>query len=198
MTARARQLSMSPRAVKERADIARAKIDGRCLDCRKQTTFNERVVGDEYYMVHDELWLRANPKGKGKLCIGCLEERLGRRLKPNDFTDCLLNGDMHGKSRRLISRLQPQQRRRVLSRKKITGLHELADAVETIVNAAAPELKTMLAKTFDDYARDFPEEYFWATGAQAPVLLHRLMFACEPVSSPKAATKSKAQRVNVN
>jgi hypothetical protein len=40
----------------------------------------------EVYMVRNEVWAAAGmePYG-GCLCIGCLEKRLGRRLKPKEF-----------------------------------------------------------------------------------------------------------------
>jgi hypothetical protein len=40
----------------------------------------------EVYGVHDRLWKAAGmtPKG-GCLCIGCLEKRLGRKLRAKDF-----------------------------------------------------------------------------------------------------------------
>jgi hypothetical protein len=40
----------------------------------------------EMYMVRDLVWEQAGmtPMG-GCLCIGCLEKRLGRRLRPKDF-----------------------------------------------------------------------------------------------------------------
>jgi hypothetical protein len=59
-----------------------ARIFG-CIDCGVCTNCN-----GEYYMVNDEVWLGANPKGRGMLCIGCLEDRLGRLLTKDDF-----NGD---------------------------------------------------------------------------------------------------------
>ena len=46
----------------------------------------------EWYMVHDEIWDRHGPV-RGCLCIGCLEDRVGRRLRPEDFTDAPINGD---------------------------------------------------------------------------------------------------------
>lgn len=58
----------------------------RCMDCAACTNCN-----DEYYMVHDSVWLMANPKDRGMLCIGCLEARLGRLLTKHDFTNCPLN-----------------------------------------------------------------------------------------------------------
>ena len=58
----------------------------RCLDCSMCTNCNY-----EYYMVTDQVWLEANPKDKGMLCIGCLELRLNRLLTKDDFSDCPLN-----------------------------------------------------------------------------------------------------------
>jgi hypothetical protein len=40
----------------------------------------------EVYFVRPRVWESANMEGWGGcLCIGCLENRLGRRLKPKDF-----------------------------------------------------------------------------------------------------------------
>jgi hypothetical protein len=57
----------------------------------------------ELYMVRHSVWERAGmtPWG-GCLCVGCLEKRIGRRLKPKDFTDHVFN-DMPG-TERLLSR----------------------------------------------------------------------------------------------
>jgi hypothetical protein len=40
----------------------------------------------ELYMVRDAVWKQAGiePYG-GCLCVGCLEKRIGRKLKPKDF-----------------------------------------------------------------------------------------------------------------
>ena len=100
----ARPLSMTPRAVREREARDRARIAGRCLDCEEETCFRADKA-DEWYMVHDALWRQAHPARKGKLCIGCLERRLGRRLEPSDFTTALVNTPGRGNSERLNSRL---------------------------------------------------------------------------------------------
>lgn len=43
-------------------------------------------VGREWYHLHNEVWGSTGLSvGSGFLCIGCLEERLGRRLTPADF-----------------------------------------------------------------------------------------------------------------
>lgn len=64
----------------------------------------------EYYMVSDACWKRSGMKRYGGfLCIGCLEQRLGEKLKAINFRDCPLNWrniifpDMA--SNRLISRM---------------------------------------------------------------------------------------------
>jgi hypothetical protein len=98
---------MTPRAIRKREAINRERVEGRCLDCKEETTFRADKA-DEWYMVHNDLWLRAHPAKDGKLCIGCLERRLGRRLQPNDFTDVPVNEPGRGKSRRLNSRLLGQ------------------------------------------------------------------------------------------
>jgi hypothetical protein len=46
----------------------------------------------EVYIVREKVWAKAgmDPMG-GCLCIGCLERRLGRRLRSKDFPDHPLN-----------------------------------------------------------------------------------------------------------
>lgn len=59
-----------------------------CLDCGLNTLF-----ANEYYMVQHDLWdsVTASTKGKGMLCVGCLEVRVGRVLVWSDFTDAPIN-----------------------------------------------------------------------------------------------------------
>jgi hypothetical protein len=59
----------------------------------------------EWYMVSDEIWDRYGPANRC-LCIGCLEDRLGRRLQPEDFKDVPVNSDTdRHRSDRLLNRL---------------------------------------------------------------------------------------------
>lgn len=58
----------------------------KCMDCKCCTN-----CAYEYYMVTDTVWLEANPKNRGMLCISCLESRRGKLLTKDDFTDCPLN-----------------------------------------------------------------------------------------------------------
>jgi hypothetical protein len=66
----------------------------RCLDCREDT-----IELDEYYMLRDDVWLEANPARDGMLCVGCVEQRLGRALRPGDFTTCVVNDPVRGSAR---------------------------------------------------------------------------------------------------
>ena len=58
----------------------------KCRDCDNDY--------DEYsYMVHDHVWKAGGlPEYGGMLCVGCLEERIGRRLCRDDFKNASLNG----------------------------------------------------------------------------------------------------------
>ena len=60
---------------------------------------------NEYYMVTDEVWQVAWPEEYGMLCIGCLEQRLGRTLTAADFTDAPINRGVFEYSERLAARL---------------------------------------------------------------------------------------------
>jgi len=73
-----------------------------CSDCNRDTN-----VIDEYYMVKDELWEQATATQQAdKLCIGCLEKRIGRQLTKHDFNDAPVNELSYGtKSDRLRNRL---------------------------------------------------------------------------------------------
>jgi hypothetical protein len=80
-----------------------------CADCGAGTG----TLG-EYYMVRDDVWEQAwvgrrkswQTPDREFLCIGCLEERLGRTLTPCDFPDYPINDPAkYGMSDRLRSRL---------------------------------------------------------------------------------------------
>lgn len=59
-----------------------------CADCGLDTYSSSL---QEYYMVKDIVWNRAKLTSDGFLCIGCLENRLGRKLNSKDFKRCRLN-----------------------------------------------------------------------------------------------------------
>ena len=60
--------------------------DGACARCGA----DETVIG-EYHMLTDEAWAEASLNGEARLCLGCAEVRLGRRLAPDDFADAPVN-----------------------------------------------------------------------------------------------------------
>ena len=72
----------------------------KCLDCN----INTNKIG-EYYMINFKLWNKINPKDDGMICVGCVEKRLGRKLKRNDFTICPLNENYADMSKRLLDRV---------------------------------------------------------------------------------------------
>lgn len=62
---------------------------GHCRDCGIDT----RVRGaDHYYMVRQSVWQQSGlPTLGGQLCLPCLEGRIGRTLRPDDFTAVPIN-----------------------------------------------------------------------------------------------------------
>jgi len=75
--------------------------DWLCLDCGVDTA----ELG-EYYMVCHRVWYYLSRSDEGMLCIGCLENRLGRCLTKKDFIKAPVNRlDVFHKSDRLIDRL---------------------------------------------------------------------------------------------
>jgi len=60
--------------------------DPECLDCGRDT-----VELGEFYMLHDQVWLEANPADEGMLCFRCVQTRLGRGLTADDFIDVPVN-----------------------------------------------------------------------------------------------------------
>ena len=61
--------------------------DDCCVDCNVNC-----LEINEYYMVTDSCWKRSGmEKYGGMLCIGCLEQRLGKKLTPRNFKECPLN-----------------------------------------------------------------------------------------------------------
>lgn len=70
-----------------------------CVDCHTDST-------TERYMVHDHVWAAAGMCPFGFLCVGCIEQRLGRRLHAADFLNVGLNHDpKYERSARLVDRL---------------------------------------------------------------------------------------------
>ena len=62
---------------------------------------------------------------------------------------------------------------------EIIGMFELLDALQEAIEASTADRRMALAKTIDAYSESCPEEFYWATGPQSPVLLHHLIFAID-------------------
>jgi hypothetical protein len=73
----------------------------------------------------------------------------------------------------------------------MTGIYELLDAIEAVIKAADPEKREALARTIDAYAEDFPEDFFWAVGSQAPTLLNYMFNAIDAACRPEAQSKPR-------
>ena len=68
-------------------------------------TYDER---SEVYIVHDHVWRKAGMElgYSGCLCVRCLEKRIGRKLRPDDFSDHPFNR-LPGSPRLMESRGTP-------------------------------------------------------------------------------------------
>jgi len=74
---------------------------------------------------------------------------------------------------------------------KITDMYELLDSIEAVIEAADPAKRKALAQTIDAFAEDFPEDFFWAVGPQAPTLLHHLLSMIDAACRPEAQSKPR-------
>lgn len=72
-----------------------------CMDCRVDTG---RI--NEHYMLVDSTWNKIHGSKFGMLCIGCVENRLGRALNPSDFNNSHVNNPrLYPMSARLLNRI---------------------------------------------------------------------------------------------
>jgi hypothetical protein len=73
----------------------------------------------------------------------------------------------------------------------VTSMYEFLDALRDVITSSDPAKRELLAEMIDGYANDFPDDFFWATGAQAPVLLHNLMIEIDSSCRPDAQSKPR-------
>ena len=76
-----------------------------------------------------------------------------------------------------------------------TSMYELLDAIEAVIKAADPAKREALANTIDAYHDDFPEDFHWAIGAQAPTLLSHLIIAIDGASREQGESKTRVIRL---
>jgi hypothetical protein len=68
-------------------------------------TLASNILQVEVYIVRESIWLKSGMEPMaGCLCIGCLERRIGRRLKPKDFLRGHPLNDLPGTERLLKRR----------------------------------------------------------------------------------------------
>ena len=77
----------------------------------------------------------------------------------------------------------------------ITGMYELLDAIEAVIKASDPAKREALASTIDAYHDDFPEDFHWAIGAQAPTLLSNLLMAIDFAVREPGESKTRVIRL---
>jgi hypothetical protein len=73
----------------------------------------------------------------------------------------------------------------------VVGMYEVLDALEAVIKAADPEKRSVLAATIDGYTEHFPDDFFWAIGAQSPTLLSHLMMVVDSACRPEAQSKAR-------
>jgi hypothetical protein len=74
---------------------------------------------------------------------------------------------------------------------EVTGMWKVLDAIEAVIKAADPAKRESLARTIDAYAEDFPEDFYWAIGSQAPTLLFHLLISIDSACRPEAQSRPR-------
>jgi hypothetical protein len=74
---------------------------------------------------------------------------------------------------------------------QLTGDYELLEAIEAVIKAADPAKRAELARVIDAYAEDFPDDFFWAVGPQAPTLLNHMLSMIDAACRPEAQSKPR-------
>jgi hypothetical protein len=60
-----------------------------------------------------------------------------------------------------------------------------------VIASADPAKREALAVTLDAYPEDFPDDFYWAIGAQSPTLLYHLLSAIDMACGPEAKTRGR-------
>jgi hypothetical protein len=70
-----------------RAEVEQSRRDAKAAGKKWKGFYSTWTLETEAYYVHPYVWEASGLGGfwNGVLCIGCLEKRLGRRLRPYDF-----------------------------------------------------------------------------------------------------------------
>ena len=72
---------------REALALIQAAFSVYCLDCDENT-----IELGEYYMLKSDVWAETGVSQRRHLCVPCVEKRLGRRLRSDDFIDVPMIG----------------------------------------------------------------------------------------------------------
>ena len=76
--------------------------------------------------------------------------------------------------------------------RETVGMYEMLDALEAVIQASDPAKRERPARTIDHYREDFPDEFRWASGVSAPLLLANVMMAIDASCRPEFAAKARS------
>jgi hypothetical protein len=75
---------------------------------------------------------------------------------------------------------------------EIVFMHDVLDALEAAISAAPSGKRKALADALDGYHNSYPEDFHWATGAQAPSLLQHLVMVIDWSSRSEEEPKRRS------
>jgi len=70
-----------------------------CVDCSKDCIIDDK----DYYMIKHSLWNKIGV-GDGMLCMKCLENRLGHKLKKSEILLCLLTESNNPYTKKILNK----------------------------------------------------------------------------------------------
>jgi len=76
-----------------------------------------------------------------------------------------------------------------MAEEQLTGMYEMLEALEAAIKAAPKAERETLAAVMDAYAEDFPDDFYWAVGAQSPTLLYHLINTIEAAATDDGQKK---------
>ncbi len=65
----------------------------------------------------------------------------------------------------------------------MTTMYDVLNTLEALIKAAPKAERDALAAVLDAYAESFPDDFFWAVGAQSPTLLYHLLSTIDTAAS---------------
>jgi hypothetical protein len=66
-----------------------------------------------------------------------------------------------------------------MGREQNSSMFDFVHAIDDIIRSADPGKRKVLATKIDRYKKENSPDFLWATGPQAPTLLHNIMLTIE-------------------